>query len=63
MIKKYKFPILFLILGVIVVPLIAVQLVYVDSSGILREPGIKLMPIIPLSIIGSLIWVIIIKRK
>lgn len=63
MIKKYKYPILLLILGVVIVPLIAVQLVYVDSVGILREPGIKLMPIIPLSIISSLIWMVIIKRK
>ncbi len=57
MLKKYKFPLLLLILGLIVTPLIALQMVYVDSNGIVHEPGLKLMPVILLSLISSLIWI------
>ncbi|WP_420871120.1 DUF3955 domain-containing protein [Enterococcus italicus] len=57
MLKKYKFPLLLLILGLIVTPLIALQMIYVDSNGIVHEPGLKLMPVILLSLISSLIWI------
>ncbi|EMF0205094.1 DUF3955 domain-containing protein [Enterococcus faecium] len=57
MLKKYKFPLLVLILGLIVTPLIVLQMVYVDSNGIVHEPGLKLMPVILLSLISSLIWI------
>lgn len=57
MLKKYKFPLLLLILGLIVTPLIALQMVYVDSNGIVHEPGLKLMPVILLPLISSLIWI------
>jgi len=55
--KEVQISLIATILGLIVTPLIALQMVYVDSNGIVHEPGLKLMPVILLSLISSLIWI------
>ncbi|MDT2813336.1 DUF3955 domain-containing protein [Vagococcus carniphilus] len=63
MVKKYKYPLSLLVLGILIIPLIATQFVYVDSNNIVQEPGMNLMPLVPLSILISLLWGVRIKKK